>query len=99
MGRLIGTTTSYSFLASRNFTSAYTYDAASNRTGFTDPESGSTTYAYDTLNRLTSLAPPSASASTAWPAAYCGDESPEGMPPKQSKPDWDFTNTKKQFID
>ena len=60
MGRLIGTTTSYSFLTSRNFTNAYTYDAASNRTGFTDPESGSTAYSYDTLNRLTSLAPPSA---------------------------------------
>lgn len=50
----------YSFLTSRNFTNAYTYDAASNRTGFTDPESGSTTYSYDTLNRLTTLAPPSA---------------------------------------
>jgi len=60
MGRLIGTTTSYSFLTGRNFTTAYTYDAASNRTGFTDPESGSTTYSYDTLNRLTTLAPPSA---------------------------------------
>jgi len=60
MGRLIGTTTSYSFLTSRSFTNAYTYDAASNRTGFTDPESGSTSYSYDTLNRLTTLAPPSA---------------------------------------
>jgi RHS repeat-associated protein len=60
MGRLIGTTTSYSFLTGRSFTNAYTYDAASNRTGFTDPESGSTTYAYDTLNRLTTLGPPSA---------------------------------------
>jgi YD repeat-containing protein len=58
MGWLIGTTTTlrlrsvqgYSFLTSRNFTSAYTYDAASNRTGFTDPESGSTAYSYDTLN-------------------------------------------------
>jgi YD repeat-containing protein len=36
MGRLIGTTTSYSFLTSRNFTNAYNYDAASNRTGFTN---------------------------------------------------------------
>ena len=62
MGRLIGTTTSYSFLTGRNFTNAYTYDAASNRTGYTDPESGSTTYTYDTLNRLTSLAPPRHSA-------------------------------------
>ena len=60
MGRLIGTTTSYSFLTSRSFTNAYTYDAASNRTGFTDPENGSTTYSYDTLNRLTTLVPPSA---------------------------------------
>ena len=42
MGRLIGTTTSYTFLTGRNFTSAYAYDAASNRTGFTDLTSGST---------------------------------------------------------
>jgi len=59
MGRLLGTTTNYSFLTSRSFTTAYTYDLASNRTGFTDPESGSTSYAYDTLNRLTTLTPPS----------------------------------------
>jgi YD repeat-containing protein len=59
MGRVIGTTTTYSFLTSRNFTTSYSYDAASNRAGFTDPESGSTSYAYDTLNRLTTLTPPS----------------------------------------
>ena len=70
MGRLIGTTTSYSFLTSRNFTNAYTYDAASNRTGFTDPESGSTAYSYDTLNRLTSLAPPSAFGSGSFGFSY-----------------------------
>ena len=35
------------------FTNAYTYDAASNRTGFTAPESSTNTYSYDTLNRLT----------------------------------------------
>ena len=70
MGRLIGTTTSYSFLTSRNFTNAYTYDAASNRTGFTDPESGSTAYTYDTLNRLTSLAPPSAFGSGSFGFSY-----------------------------
>src|SRR5579863_5879645 len=70
MGRLIGTTTSYSFLTSRNFTNAYTYDAASNRTGFTDPEGGSTTYAYDTLNRLTWLAPPSAFGSGSFGFTY-----------------------------
>jgi RHS repeat-associated protein len=60
MGRLTGTTTSYAFLTGRNFTTSYSYDAASNRTGFTDPENGSTTYAYDTLNRLQTLTPPSA---------------------------------------
>jgi RHS repeat-associated protein len=60
MGRLTGTTTAYSFLTGRNFTTSYTYDAASNRTGFTDPESGSTSYSYDTLNRLTTISPPSA---------------------------------------
>ncbi len=57
---LTNTTTQYSFLTSRSFTTSYTYDAASNRTGFTDPESGSSTYAYDTLNRLQTLTPPSA---------------------------------------
>jgi len=60
MGRLTGTTTNYSFLTGRSFTTSYTYDAASNRTGFTDPEGGSTTYAYDMLNRLQTLTPPSA---------------------------------------
>ena len=60
MGRLIGTSTGYSFLASRTFTTAYAYDAASNRTGFTDPESGATSYIYDTVNRLETLTPPSA---------------------------------------
>jgi YD repeat-containing protein len=58
MGRLTGTTTSYSFLSNRTFTTAYSYDAGSNRVGFTDPEGGSTMYAYDTLNRLQTLTPP-----------------------------------------
>ena len=58
-GRLTGTTTQYTFLT-RSLTTSYAYDKASNRTGFTDPESGSTTYAYDTLNRLQTLTPPSA---------------------------------------
>jgi RHS repeat-associated protein len=70
MGRLIGTTTSYSFLTSRNFTTSYTYDAASNRTGLTDPEGGVTSYAYDTLNRLSSLAPPSAFGSGSFGFSY-----------------------------
>src|SRR5467141_2999730 len=60
MGRLIGTTTSYTFLTGRTFTASYSYDAASNRTGFTDPEGGASTYAYDTVNRLTTLTPPAA---------------------------------------
>lgn len=60
MGRLTGTTTSYAFLTGRNLTTGYGYDAASNRTSFTDPESGSTAYVYDTLNRLQTLTPPAA---------------------------------------
>ena len=60
MGRLIGTSTQYSFLTSKTFTTSYSYDAASNRVGFTDPEGGSTTYGYDSLNRLQTLTPPSA---------------------------------------
>ena len=72
MGRLTGTTTSYSFLTGRSFTNGYAYDAASNRTGFTDPESGTTSYSYDTLNRLTSLAPPSAFGSGSFGFSYDG---------------------------
>src|SRR5712692_10486399 len=64
MGRLTSTTTAYAFLAGRNFTTSYSYDKASNRTGFTDPESGATSYIYDTLNRLQTLTPPAAFAST-----------------------------------
>ena len=60
MGRLTQAATQYTFLTGRNFTTSYSYDAASNRTGFTDPESGSTTYAYDTLNRLQTLTQPAA---------------------------------------
>src|SRR2546422_7695281 len=60
MGRLIGTTTGYTFLTGRTFTASYSYDAASNRTGFTDPEGGASAYAYDTVNRLTTLTPPAA---------------------------------------
>jgi len=52
------------------FTNAYTYDAASNRTGFTNPENGSTAYTYDTLNRLTSLAPPTAFGSGSFGFSY-----------------------------
>ncbi len=55
MGRLIGTSTQYTFLTGP-FTNSYTYDAASNRTGYTAPDSSTNTYTYDTLNRLTTLA-------------------------------------------
>ena len=58
MGRLTNTTTSYAFLTERNFATSYDYDAVSNRTGFTNPESGMTSYVYDTLNRLQTLTPP-----------------------------------------
>jgi RHS repeat-associated protein len=60
MGRLTGTSTQYAFLTSRSFTTSYGYDAASNRTSFTDPESGASSYVYDTLNRLQTLTPPTA---------------------------------------
>jgi RHS repeat-associated protein len=55
MGRLIGTSTQYSFLTG-TFTNAYTYDADSNRTGYTAPDGSMNTYTYDTLNRLSTLA-------------------------------------------
>ncbi len=64
MGRLTNTTTSYAFLTGRNFTTSFAYDAASNRTGFTDPENGATSYVYDTLNRLQTLTPPAAFTAT-----------------------------------
>jgi hypothetical protein len=53
MGRLIGTTTSYSFLGSGSFANAYAYDAASNRTRFTDQENGATTHTCDAIFRVT----------------------------------------------
>jgi RHS repeat-associated protein len=56
MGRLIGTTTNYSFLTGTTFTNAYTYNANSNRTGYTAPDGSTNTYTYDTLSRLTTLA-------------------------------------------
>ena len=56
IGRLIGTTTNYSFLTGTTFTNVYTYDANSNRTGYTAPDGSTNTYTYDTLNRLITLA-------------------------------------------
>lgn len=54
MGRLIGTTTQYSFLPNHTFSNTYAYDAASNRVSLS-ADGTSTTYAYDTLNRMTDL--------------------------------------------
>jgi len=55
MGRVIGTTTQYSFLPGHNFQNNYSYDAASNRTGLTAPDGSTNAYNYDTLNRLATL--------------------------------------------
>jgi YD repeat-containing protein len=56
MGRLIGTSTQYTFLPGYNFfQNSYSYDAASNRTSLTAPDGSTNTYHYDTLNRLSSL--------------------------------------------
>ena len=55
MGRLIGTSTSYSFLPGQTFANTYTYDAASNRAGTVAPDGSTTVYNHDTLNRLSSL--------------------------------------------
>jgi RHS repeat-associated protein len=55
MGRLTGTTTQYTFVTG-TYTNSYAYDANSNRTGFTAPDSSTNTYTYDTLNRLSTLA-------------------------------------------
>ena len=58
MGRLIGTTTQYSFLPGTpapTFSNSYAYDATSNRTSFTAPDGSNDTYSYDTLNRLNTL--------------------------------------------
>ena len=70
MGRLTGTSAQYAFWTSRTFTTSYGYDAASNRTSFTDPENGSSSYAYDTLNRLQTLTPPAAISGGSFGFAY-----------------------------
>ena len=44
MGRLVGTSTQYSFLPLSTFTNSYTYDATSNRTGYTAPDGSTNTY-------------------------------------------------------
>ena len=56
MGRLISTTTNYTFVPG-TYTNTYTYDAASNRTSLTAPDGSISTYGYDTLNRLKETKP------------------------------------------
>jgi RHS repeat-associated protein len=56
MGRLIGTTTQYAFVTGTpTFSNTYGYDAGSNRTSLTLPDSSTDTYQYDTLNRLAKI--------------------------------------------
>ena len=55
VGRLVGTTTQYSFLPGYNFQNSYSYDAASNRTSITAPDGSTNVYNYDSLNRLNTL--------------------------------------------
>jgi RHS repeat-associated protein len=55
MGRPVGSTTQYAFLPGQTYSNAYTYDAASNRTGFTAPDGSTVAYVYDTLGRLATL--------------------------------------------
>ena len=57
LGRLLGAGTQYSFL-STPLNNTYSYDAASNRVSFSNPQSQITNYSYDSLNRLTTLTYP-----------------------------------------
>ncbi|MFI5096421.1 MAG: hypothetical protein ACHQT6_00465 [Candidatus Acidiferrales bacterium] len=66
------------------------YDAASNRTSFTDPESGSAAYAYDTLNRLQTMTPPTAYGTGSFGLGYDALSSGFGIrwtPPRVRRPD------------
>jgi RHS repeat-associated protein len=66
-------TTSEHYTANESWTrTKYAYDKASNRTSFTDPESGSTAYVYDTLNRLQTLTPPAAISGGSFGFGYDG---------------------------
>jgi RHS repeat-associated protein len=70
LDRLTKTVTNYAFLTTKTFTMSYGYDAASNRNSLSDPEGGAFSYAYDTLNRLTSLTPPAAFGSGSFGFGY-----------------------------
>jgi RHS repeat-associated protein len=55
MGRMLSSTTQYSFLAGQTLTNSYSYDAASNRTGLTAADGSTNHYVYDSANWLTTL--------------------------------------------
>jgi RHS repeat-associated protein len=55
IGRLTQTNTTYAFLPTRTFTVKSEYDAASNRTKMTDAENAALIYTYDNNNRLTNF--------------------------------------------
>ena len=57
LGRLVGTGTQYAFLSTA-LNNSYSYDAASNRITFSNPQSQITNYSYDSLNRLTGITDP-----------------------------------------
>jgi RHS repeat-associated protein len=55
LGRLIATTTQYSFLPATTFMNSYGYDVASNRTSLALPDTATNIYEYDNVNRLTKM--------------------------------------------
>lgn len=61
MGRLTQASTSYSFLPGHTYNVGYGYDAASHRTWMSDPQNATTTYLYDSLDRMGTLTYPSGS--------------------------------------
>ncbi|HTS07534.1 MAG TPA: IPT/TIG domain-containing protein [Candidatus Eisenbacteria bacterium] len=85
MGRLIGTTTTYSFLPSVPFSNSYSYDANSNRTGFTAPDSSTNSYTYDTLDQLTGL-------SNSWAGSFGFSYDAVGRPTQMTRPNNVTTN-------
>ena len=85
MGRLIGSSTQYSFLAGTNYTTSYTYDSASNRTSLTAPDGAITTYGYDTLNRLHGL-------TNSWAGSFGFSYDPLGRRTQLTRPNGITTN-------
>ena len=55
MGRLLSSTTQYTFLPGQSLTNSYTYDAASHRTALSAADGSTARYVYDSVNRLTTL--------------------------------------------